>query len=203
MPFLTTRPTSRMRPIADDDIQSVPVRSSRPNAPASDSGGRKNDQHRRQEPAELDDEDEEDERGGDREDRQQLAERLPLRGILTADLGRVADRQLQAWQLRLDLGDGAPEIAALEPPGHERHLSQVLALEDDLALARAGRREAGKRNGPSVARRAPASRPAGPDSGGTHPGSERAPESCGPQAVAPFGRCRARRPRAAMTPAPR
>ena len=38
MPFFTTRPISRIRPIADETFRSVPVTSSSSSAPHNDSG---------------------------------------------------------------------------------------------------------------------------------------------------------------------
>ena len=48
MPFFTTRPISRIRPIADETFRSVPVSHSSSSAPPSDNGAAEQDQDRRQ-----------------------------------------------------------------------------------------------------------------------------------------------------------
>ena len=69
------------------------------------------------------------------EHHQQLAERLPLRLVLPADLVACSRPAASARaSFALDLGDRAAEVAPLEAAGDERHLPQVLAQQ--LAPAR-------------------------------------------------------------------
>ena len=86
MPFFTTRPTSRISPIADETFRSVPVSSSSEQRAAERQRRGAQDQQRGRERAELHDQDREHQRRGDAEHHQQLAERLPLRLVLAADL---------------------------------------------------------------------------------------------------------------------
>jgi hypothetical protein len=78
MPFFTTRPISRISPIADDTLRSVPVAHSSSSAPAERQRRRQQDQQARDPRPELDHEDREDQHHGDAEHHQQLAERLLL-----------------------------------------------------------------------------------------------------------------------------
>ena len=69
-----------------------------------------------------------------REHHQQLAERLPLRLVLPADFGGVADRQLQRRAACLDLGDRAAEVAVLRGAP-----SRAPSVAGSRAAARSGR----------------------------------------------------------------
>ena len=113
MPFLTTRPTSRISPIADETLRSVPVSSSSANAPASDSGAASRISTA----------------GRNRRNcttRMMNTSAAAIANTVSSSWNDcccdaywpptsvgVADRQLQARELGLDLGDGAAEVAVL------------------------------------------------------------------------------------------
>ena len=123
----------------DDTLSGVPVRSSRPNAPTSDSGAadrmtsagvkRRNCATSTVNTRST----------AIAEHEQHRPERGLLALVLAADRHVVADRQRVGRQRRLDVAHGAAEVAALEPGGHGHHLLQVLAEQLRLASARVDR----------------------------------------------------------------
>ena len=183
MPFFTTRPTSRMRPIADETFRSVPVMqqqqqarrratAARPAGSAAPAANARNCTTR------ID----EDEHDGDAEDHQQLAKRLPLRRVLPADLVGVADRQLQVGQLRLEsrrrrcpgralrgCRSRAPSAAgsrAAAPPGRSRAPARQRRHRHERAASACGWRSRGSAADRSDTRPAAARAPARADRAG-------------------------------------
>ena len=91
-------------------------------------------QRRGDERAELHDEHRKHQKGADAKHHQQLAKRLPLRFVLTADFVGIADRQRQLRQRGSNISHCAAQIAALETAGHAGHAAQVLPQQLGLAI---------------------------------------------------------------------
>ena len=179
MPFLTTRPTSRMRPIADETLRSVPVSQQQQQRAAERQRRRQQDQQRRQPGAELDDEDRR--TPAARRARTPAAARgtPPLRLVLAADLVGVADRQRQLS--RAARGSRRRRCRGRGPRGARSRAPSAAgsrACSSACPFGALHRRDRRQRHRRAVGRADAACRPAAPDRSGRRRAGGRAPASC-------------------------
>ena len=128
MPFFTTRPTSRIRPHRRGDVQ---VHTGQPEHQERARERERRGQHNQrgwQPRLKVDDQNGKNQNDRQRENHQQLAERLSLRIVLSANLVGIADRQLELFDLRANLCDRAAEIAISEPPACRRRCVSGLSV---------------------------------------------------------------------------
>ena len=173
MPFLTTRPTSRMRPIADETLRSVPVGESngrrRPTTAAPPRGSGRRGRHGTGRPGSR--------TPATRQPNTIAARGTPAAATRTGRRPRRCSRPATAGlEPRAISATALPRSRSSSRAGHERHLAQVLAQQLGLAV---GARRVGERRDrhepPSAADGQPARRAGSKRSGrsGRAPARER------------------------------
>ena len=204
MPFFTTSPISRISPIADETLRSVPVSSSSSERAAERKRRRNQNQCRRHEGAELNHQHRHHQKRADAEHHQQLAERLALRLGTARRFRRCSRWAASASASRLMSATALPDRVPSSRPLMLAMLRRFSRSSSDCPFdrdqvrdaptpARACRRRSANQRVAAVSS----------DRNGTHPAVARAPAPGDRAAAVRSPRRRATPRRAASTHLPR